>query len=152
MANSNDFDLNTFQEKVWKEYSSYERFSSSKSFERDLRDFKGGCLAFPFARLAVFLAKSAYRKISKDKNYTEFEKEAVELIGEPEIKKVICNSILNLPRQEILTEKRFVAELTKTLSDKKLIKKFVIPQNAVFYGIIAYQIFQQGLENYCKET
>lgn len=155
MANSDDFDLNTFQNEVWNEYSSYRNMNATKNFPDDLKKgFRGspaGCFFIPLGFLLDKFVTKVRKEQSDKKNWEGFEKEAYELRKEPEIRKEICHSITKLKQYEVLTEEKFVRILTATISQPKLVKKFVIPNNAVLYGIIAHQIFQTGVENYCKE-
>ena len=97
------------------------------------------------------MIKRLVKKEAVRKNYRELEKEAAELKKEPEIKRAICQTISGLERKEILTEIKFVKLLTNSVSNTELVKKYVIPPNAVLYAIIAFQIFQSGLEKYCDE-
>lgn len=147
-----------FQTEVWSEYKFYRGSISAKEFENELnrkREESKGSFWRWFAILFTWffsgLMRKAMKKVEDGRNYTEFEKEAYELRSEPEIRQEICDSIANLKRYEVLTEEKFVRILTATILQPKLVKKFVIPQDAVLYGIIAYQVFQTGLENYCSQ-
>ena len=155
MENETNVDLEAFQAEVWKEYENYKSIQNTKIIGEDLKEKlsskKYGCLTLPFIWIAVFFTKKAHKDETKKRNYLAFAKEAEELISAPEIKKAICSGISKLDRKIILTEKKYVKFLTKSLCNKRLVKKFVIPQNAVLYGIIAFQIFENGIENYCSE-
>ena len=160
MENDADTGFEEFQTEVWKEYRFYRTIIKSKDhFMKDFPDtveksWRGIISVWFFGFWKWFFGGFIGRineKMAHQKNFEGFEKEAYELRTEAEICQEVCRSISKLKRHEVLTEEKFVRILTVSISQPKLVKKFVIPRNAVLYGIIAHQIFQTGLENYCHE-
>ena len=160
MENQADLGFEEFQNEVYSEYRFYRTvIQSQEHFMKDLpenveKSWRGIISVWFFSFWKWFFGGFIGRinkKMASDKNYEGFEKEAYELRSEPEIHREICHSISKLNRYEILTEEKFVRILTAAILQPKLVKKFVIPRNSVLYGIIAHQVFQTGLENYCRE-
>ena len=80
----------------------------------------------------------------------EYEREARELLRHKEISDKICQMIAKISRKEILTEEKFVNEFTAALYQSELVIKFVIPENAVLYALMATEVYNIGLENFCN--
>jgi hypothetical protein len=152
--------LKAFQNEVWKEYRFYRATIESqvhftKDYPENIEKSWCGILSGWFFSFWKWffggLIERGNKKMAQQKNFEGFEKEAYEIRKEPEIRKEICHTIASLNRYEVLTEEKFIRILTASVAQPDLVKKFVIPANAVLYGIIAYQVFHEGLENYCNE-
>ena len=99
---------------------------------------------------AEFVINKAVKSERRKKNYAEYEREARELLRQKEISDEICRMIAKINRKEILTEEKFVNELTAALYQSDLANQFVIPENAFLYALMATEIYNIGLENFCN--
>ena len=101
-----------------------------------------------FADLVI---KKAVRSESRKRNYAGNEREARELLRQKEISDGICEMIAKISSKEILTEEKFVYELTAAFYRSDLASRFIIPENAVLYAMMATEVFNIGLENFCND-
>lgn len=85
------------------------------------------------------------------KNYDGNEREARELLRQKEISNSLCKMIAKINRKEILTEEKFINELTAALYQSDLASRFVIPENALLYAMMATEVFNIGLEKFCND-
>lgn len=155
MNEETEFDVEDFQKKVFDEYvllknfKKWEKFSSDdlkKPFEKNM----SGCLFIPLITLFKPLGKKAVKNaIGK---YREFYSEAKDLLAEDKIRDAICKSFEKVSRKEILTEEKLVSKVSDALAEKNLRKQFVIPLKPVLFAVIAYEILETGIENFCGEV
>lgn len=143
-------DLKHFQEKVFAEYKLIKSFDETPKRMNEKRE-KSGCLYSPFGTLADLFVSKILDRERRKRNFAGNEREAEELLGQKEIFERVCEMIANANRLEILTEEKFVNELTAALFRSDLEKQFIIPENAVLYAMMARKIFDAGLENFCGD-
>jgi hypothetical protein len=151
MTNANN-ELNDFQKKVYAEYELIKSFErSTKGINESREKEKKGCLTLPLAAVAdLFVGKILARERRK-RNYGGNEREAKELLRQKEISDKICEMASSIGSKEILTEKKFVYELTAAFYQSQLASRFVIPENVVLYAMMATEVFNIGLENFCND-
>lgn len=151
MTNATD-ELIDFQKKVFAEYELIKSFEKSSTRINESREKdKKGCLSVPFAMLADSLVDKILGRERRKRNFAGNEREARELLRQKEISDRICEMIADISRREILTEERFVNELTSAFYRSELASRFIIPENAVLYAMMATDIFNTGLENFCDK-
>lgn len=151
MTNIND-ELTDFQKKVLSEYVTAKALKDgSDKINKGREKESNGCLFFPFSTLADLFVSKILARERRKRNYAENEREAGELLRQKEISDRICEMVGNINRNEILTEDNFVNELTEALYRSDLATRFVIPENAVLYAMMAAQVFNVGLENFCND-
>lgn len=149
---STNKELSDFQKKVFDEYKSAKSLKeSSKRIKADRENNKKGCLAVPMLIFADLVIKKAATSENRKRNYVGNEQEARELLRQKEISDKICEMIAKISRGEILTEEKFVNELTAALYRSDLASRFVIPENAVLYAMMAAEIYNIGLEKFCND-
>lgn len=156
MENYSDIDDKEFVKKVLDEFHLLKPLKEMEKFDDNVieRGFGGslfGCLFIPVIKIVTKFGQKTLKEQSNKKNYTEFEKEANELISQKEINVTICKSIKNLKKNEILTEDKFVEIVCLSLIQNDVRMQFVIPLEPTLFAFIAYIIFQNKLENYCNE-
>lgn len=150
MTNTNS-ELTDFQKKVFAEYETVKSLrTSADRIKKDREKERKGCLAVPGLLFAEFVINKAVKSERRKKNYAEYEREARELLRQKEISDEICRMIAKTSRKEILTEEKFVNELTAALYQSDLANQFVIPENAFLYALMATEIYNIGLENFCN--
>ena len=150
MINTNS-KLTDFQKKVFSEYKTVQALNESSNLINKSRETnKKGCLSVPFFMFADFLVGKAVRGERHKRNYAGNEQEARELLRQKEISDRICQMIGKISRNEILTEEKFVNELTAALYRSDLANQFVIPENALLYALMATEVYNIGLENFCN--
>ena len=150
MTNANE-ELEDFQKKVSAEYQTLKSLKkSSARIKEDRAKENKGCLSIPIFIFAEFAIKKAFEGESRKKNYDENEREAKELLEQKEISDKVCETITATNRSEILTEDKFVDSLTAALYKSDLASRFVIPENAVLYAMMATEIYETGLEEFCS--
>lgn len=151
MSHTND-ELIDFQKKVFAEYELIKSLKKTSDRMKDEREIKQkGCLFMPFTLLADALVKRVLKGETRKRNYDENRREARELLRQKEISDRICSMIAEISRREILIEKKFVDEITAALYGSDLASRFVIPENDVLYVMIATEIYETGLENFCND-
>ncbi len=151
MTNTNN-ELTDFQKKVFAEYELMKSFEkSSGAINKGRGKESKGCLFFSvFTFTDWFVSKILEREKTK-RNYIGFAKEARELLRQKEISDRLCKVIADTNRKEILTEEKFVNELTAAFYQSDLASRFVIPENVVLYAMMAAEVYNIGLENFCND-
>lgn len=151
MTNATD-ELEEFQKKVFAEYELIKSFEKSSTRINESREKdKKGCLSAPFALLADLLVDKILGREKLKRNFAGNEREAGELLLQKEISNRICAMIADISRREILTEERFVREMTAAFYRSDLASQFIIPENALLYAMMATEIFNIGLESFCNK-
>lgn len=151
MMNTSD-ELRDFQKQVFSEYKTAKSLKeSSNRVKEDRQNNKKGCLSVPMLILAEFAINKAAKSERRKKNYAESEREARELLRQKEVSDRVCETIAEISRKEILTEEKFVNNFTAALFRSDLANRFVIPENAVLYALMATEIYKTGLNNYCDD-
>lgn len=151
MTNTNS-QLIDFQKKVFAEYELIKSFKKgSDKIKKDRENERSGCLSVPVSMLADLIVSKVLRRERRKRNYAGNEQEARELLRQKEISDSICETIANISRREILTEEKFVSELTGAFYRSDLARQFIIPENAVLYAMMATEVFNIGLENFCND-
>ncbi len=156
MKNYSDTDDQEFVKKVLDEFYLLKSLKEAEKFDDNVikRGFGGslfGCFFIPVLKIINEFGKKTIKEKTNEKNYTEFEKEANELISQKDINVTICKSIKNLNKNVILTEDKFVEIVCRSLTQNDVRTQFVIPFEPTLFAFIAYIIFQNKLENYCNE-
>lgn len=145
-------DLQDFQKKVFAEYKTVKSLKeSTERIKKDRQQNRKGCLMVLPLMFAEWAINKASKSESYKKNYFANEREADELLKQKEIFERICETVANVSRTEILTEEKFVNELTAALYRSDLASRFVVPENAVLYAMMWTKIFNAGLENFCRD-
>ena len=151
MINTN-VELNDFQKKVYAEYETVKSLkTSAERIKKDREKERKGCLAIPALLFAEFVINKAVKSQRRKKSYAENEREARELLRHKEVSDKICQMIAKISRKEILTEEKFVNNLTAALYQSDLASRFVIPENALLYAMMATEVFNIGLEKFCND-
>ncbi len=145
-------ELIDFQRKVFAEYELIKSLKKTSDRMNDERDKKqNGCLCLPFKLLADSLVRRVLKGEKRKRYYDENRREAGELLRQKEISDRICWMIAEISRREILIEKKFVDEVTVALYKSDLASRYVIPENEILYAMMATEIYETGLENYCDD-
>lgn len=143
--------LGYFQQQVLEEYELIKGFEKTYRLMAQDRSEKKGCLSAPFELLAQRFVNWTLEKEHKKRNFEEISREADDLFKQKEISDEICKTISSITRNEILTEEKFVKEMTAALYKNEISKRFVIPETPTLYAMIARRIFKTGLEKFCAE-
>jgi urease gamma subunit len=151
MTDTNN-ELNDFQKEVYAEYELIKSFEKSSKRTNESREKeKKGCLTLPFAAWAdLFVGEILERERGK-RNYRGNEQEARELLRQKEVSDKICEMVETIGSKEILTEEKFVYELTAAFYQSDLASRLVIPENVVLYAMMATEVFNIGLGNFCND-
>ncbi len=151
MTNTND-ELKDFQKKVFAEYKTVKALKeSSDKINKGREKEKKGCLYVPIFMFTELVVSKAVKSERRKKNYAENEREARELLRQKEIADRVCEMIAKISRKEILTEEKFVNDLTAALYQSDLANRFVIPENALLYAMMTTEVYNIGLENFCND-
>jgi hypothetical protein len=151
MTNTND-DLVDFQRKVFVQYELIKGLKkSSNRINESHKEEKKECLFIPFTMVADLIVDKIIERERNKRNYVGNEQEARELLRQKEISDRICETIGNINRREVLTEEKFVNELTAAFYRSDLASRFVMPENAMLYAMLATEVFNIGLEKFCND-
>jgi hypothetical protein len=151
MTNTND-ELKDFQKQVFAEYELTKGLKkSSERINKSREKYRKGCLIVPFSVFADLFVGKILGREKRKRNYGGNTREARELLRQKEISDKICETLKKITRKEILTEEKFVNEFTAALYQSDLANQFVIPENDVLYAMMATEIFNIGLENFCND-
>lgn len=118
MTDTNN-ELNDFQKKVFAEYELIKSFEKSSKGVKESRA-KKGCLSSPFAAAADWFVGRVLERERRKRNFAGNEREARELLRQKEISDKICETVENVGGREILTEEKFVYELTAAFYQSEL--------------------------------
>ncbi len=145
-------ELNNYQKKVFAEYELIKSLKRSSVRINESREkYRKGCLVAPFSVFADLFVGKILGREKRKRNYTGFAQEARELLRQKKISDKICEMIVEISRKEILTEEKFVNQFTAVLFQSSLASQFIIPENVVLYAMMATEIYNIGLENFCSE-
>ena len=151
MTNTNN-ELTDFRKKVFAEYELIKSLEKSSNRINESREKeRKGCLFVPFSMLADSFVNKILGRERRKRNYAGNEREARELLRQKEISDSICEMIAKISSKEILTEEKFVYELTAAFYRDDLASRFIIPENVVLYAMMATEVFNIGLENFCND-
>ena len=64
----------------------------------------------------------------------------------------MCQALDELKTNEIITEEKFVKRFTQALCRKVSENEIIIPFEKVLFALIAYKIFETGLDRFCENT
>lgn len=150
MTNTND-ELIGFQKKVFDEYRVIKSFRMSEDKLNNVSlNEKKGCWSAPFAMLTDLIIGKALKSEGRKRNHDGNAQEARELLRQNEVSGKICETLTMLSSREVLTEEKFVNELTSALYLSELSSQYVIPKEPVLYAMMATEVFNIGIENFCK--
>lgn len=151
MTSTND-ELTDFQKKVFATYELIKGLDkSSNRTTKSRENVRKGCLSVPFSAVADLIVGKIIERERLKRNYAGNEREARELLRQKEISDRICETIANVNRREVLTKEKFVYELTAAFYRSDLANRFIIPENAMLYAMMATEVFSIGLENFCND-
>lgn len=147
MTNS---ELADFQKKVFDEYRVIKSFrmGEKRLNSGDLNE-KKGCLAAPIDMLADLVMGRVLKSEGRKRNHLGYAQEARELLRQKEVSEKICEHLTTLSNREILTEEKFVNELTLSLYSSELSSQYLIPKEPVLYAMMATEVFNIGIEDFC---
>ncbi len=145
-------ELTDFQKQVFAEYRTVKVFGeSSGNIDKGRKNRNKGWLFLLIFMFTDWFISKIMRNERRKRDFAGNEREARELLRQKEISDGICEMIAKISSKEILTEEKFVYELTAALYRSDLASRFIIPENAVLYAMMATEVFNIGLENFCND-
>jgi hypothetical protein len=141
--------LNIFQRKVFDEYKIIKSFRMSENKINNNNKEKG-CLAFPFGFLADIFVGKIIQSETRKRNLNDNLLKAKSFLQRKEVIDEICETFSMIPNQAILTEEKFVNKLTELFFHTPLANHLSLPEDAVLYAVMAIEIFEVGIENFCN--
>lgn len=144
-----DIKLDEFKEKVFEEYRVIKAFRMGESkIENDRKNTRG--FARPFILLAELFVNKILQSEANKRDIEGILVTAKNLLEQKEIHDRVCETLTKSSKLEILTEEKFTAALTESFFQSPLANQFNIPAKPILYAMMAIEVFETGIENYCN--
>lgn len=160
MSINTGFDLKDFQREVIGSYTSLRKSSddNAKFSEQDYEGFETkpdlGVVRKILVKFTISF-RAFFREIYVESEpYLELKGKAVEIIENPEIKKILCPIFKRRISEDFFKEEleiEVIIILTEALTEKEIAEKFSIEKDVTLFSMITYEILKRSIENYCLD-
>ncbi|MGI8669069.1 MAG: hypothetical protein ACR2J3_04375 [Aridibacter sp.] len=164
MEENKDFNLQKFQSEVLEDFKflkdafGYAGFYTD-GFEDiedklDLSYSPMGLIKRVILSCFKFLGGKIKKNVLSKPDFIEKDKKAVEIMNNPEIRKLLCNALRKELKSDLFREEyqiKTVKAVTSTLAEDKAVKKFAIQRDVRLFSLVILKILQEGLQVYCRK-
>ncbi len=166
MSKPSDFDLQTFQSEVIKEYnllqkifdsafgysdnSQHKKMDDSKKKRNLFRAF----ISTSFFKIISSIEKKSLHLYLKKPDIVEYKEKAKSIVFDGRINKILCPILLSKITSDMLEEEMMlevIKIITQSLTEEEVIEKFSINLDPVLFAFIVYEITRRRVENYCRK-
>lgn len=85
----------------------------------------------------------------EEQGFRALESRAEAIGQDPFFRTEICRAFRNLPKEAIVTERKFVSVMTDTLVQMEKTESLAVTHDAKLFAMIAHSIYLIGLESVC---
>lgn len=164
MYELNNFNLQSFQQKVIEEYKEV-KFIKDKdeAYFKDpykkyadpmvKQSFFNTFVWSGFFKVIAVLEKKATQAYRKKPENVEAEKRSKEIIFQPKIRKILCPSLRQKLNPDLLAQEKtlqIIKIVTTLLTEARTAEEFSIKIEPKLFAYMVYEISQAGIEAYCQ--